>query len=120
MAILPGVLGCRPLRRTVQVRLGTNPALPRDEWPGTRRKRLRCAWHTHLRGLSTAILEISWLEKSLGHLSQLLVGRKDTKNPFAFPNYEVLSRWIWNYLTPGVGFRWDQVGIGCWTDHSLR
>ncbi|MEE9120896.1 MAG: hypothetical protein V3U56_06375 [Syntrophobacteria bacterium] len=24
MAFLPGVLGCRPLRRTVQVRLGTN------------------------------------------------------------------------------------------------
>ena len=24
MAILPGVLGCRPLRRTAQVRLGTN------------------------------------------------------------------------------------------------
>jgi len=24
MAILPGVLGCRPLRRTVQVRLGSN------------------------------------------------------------------------------------------------
>jgi len=24
MAALPGVLGCRPLRRTVQVRLGTN------------------------------------------------------------------------------------------------
>jgi hypothetical protein len=24
MAILPGVLGCRPLRRTVQVRFGTN------------------------------------------------------------------------------------------------
>ncbi|MEE9120899.1 MAG: hypothetical protein V3U56_06390 [Syntrophobacteria bacterium] len=24
MAILPGVLGCRPLQRTVQVRLGTN------------------------------------------------------------------------------------------------
>jgi len=23
MAVLPGVLGCRPLRRTVQVRLGT-------------------------------------------------------------------------------------------------
>ncbi|MGB6377680.1 MAG: hypothetical protein WBG24_13250 [Syntrophobacteria bacterium] len=30
MAILPGVLGCRPLRRNVQVRLGTNPAVPRD------------------------------------------------------------------------------------------
>jgi len=24
MAVLPGVLRCRPLRRTVQVRLGTN------------------------------------------------------------------------------------------------
>ncbi|MEE8316052.1 MAG: hypothetical protein V3R70_05830 [Syntrophobacteria bacterium] len=24
MAVLPGVLGCRPLRGTVQVRLGTN------------------------------------------------------------------------------------------------
>ncbi|MGB5921979.1 MAG: hypothetical protein WBF55_21325 [Syntrophobacteria bacterium] len=24
MAVLPGVLGCRPLRRTVQVRLGTD------------------------------------------------------------------------------------------------
>jgi len=30
MAVLPGVLGCRPLRRTIQVRLGTNPAVPRD------------------------------------------------------------------------------------------
>ncbi|UCG12449.1 MAG: hypothetical protein JSU72_18495, partial [Deltaproteobacteria bacterium] len=30
MAVLPGVLGCRPLRRTVQVRLGTNPAVLRD------------------------------------------------------------------------------------------
>ena len=34
MAVLPGVLGCRRLRRTVQVRLGTNPAVPRDELPG--------------------------------------------------------------------------------------
>ncbi|MEJ2429243.1 MAG: hypothetical protein P8075_10030 [Deltaproteobacteria bacterium] len=24
MAVLPGVLGCRTLRRTIQVRLGTN------------------------------------------------------------------------------------------------
>ena len=30
LAVLPGVLGCRTLRRTVQVRLGTNPAVPRD------------------------------------------------------------------------------------------
>jgi len=34
MAVLPGVLGYRPLRRTVQVRLGPNPAVPRDELPG--------------------------------------------------------------------------------------
>jgi hypothetical protein len=34
MVVLPVVLGCRPLRRTVQVRLGTNPAVPRDELPG--------------------------------------------------------------------------------------
>ena len=33
MAVLPGVLGCRPLRRTVEVRLGTNPAVPRDGCP---------------------------------------------------------------------------------------
>jgi len=30
MAVLPGVLGRRSLRRTTQVRLGTNPAVPRD------------------------------------------------------------------------------------------
>ncbi len=34
MVVLPGVLRCRPLLRTVQVRLGTNPAVPRDELPG--------------------------------------------------------------------------------------
>ena len=57
MAVLPGVLGCGTLRRTVQVRLGTDTL-----WlPGTRRKRLRCAWHAHLRGLATAIHEISGL-----------------------------------------------------------
>ncbi|MDH3556988.1 MAG: hypothetical protein OES18_14160 [Deltaproteobacteria bacterium] len=61
MTVLPGVLGCRTLRRTVQVRLGSNPAVPRDELPGTRRKRLRCAWHTHLCGLATPIRAISGL-----------------------------------------------------------
>jgi hypothetical protein len=42
MNVLPGVLGCSfdyaqdklTLRRTVQVRLGSNPAVPRDELPG--------------------------------------------------------------------------------------
>ena len=41
------------LRRTDQVRLGSNPL----RLPGTRRKRLRCAWHTLLHGLVTAIRE---------------------------------------------------------------
>jgi hypothetical protein len=30
MTVLPRVLGCRTLRRTVQVRLRSNPAVPRD------------------------------------------------------------------------------------------
>ena len=48
MAVLPSVLGCRPLRRTIQVRLGTvTLRLPR--------------WHAHLRGLVTAIHETSGL-----------------------------------------------------------
>jgi hypothetical protein len=59
MAVLPGFLGCRPLRRTVQVRLGTNTL----RLPGTRRKHRRCAWHAHLRGLATAIHEISGLRQ---------------------------------------------------------
>ncbi|MEE9527749.1 MAG: hypothetical protein V3W07_08790 [Syntrophobacteria bacterium] len=36
MAVLPGVLGCRSLRRTVQVRLGINPAVARDGCPVAR------------------------------------------------------------------------------------
>ena len=48
MAVLPGVLGCRILRRTV---LGT----PRNQHPAVAR------WHAHLRGLATAIHEISRL-----------------------------------------------------------
>ncbi|MEJ2429071.1 MAG: hypothetical protein P8075_09155 [Deltaproteobacteria bacterium] len=36
MAILPSVLGCRTLRRTIQVRLGSNPAVERDGCPVAR------------------------------------------------------------------------------------
>jgi hypothetical protein len=67
MAVLPGVLGCRLQRPTIQVRLGANPL-----WlPGTRRKRLRCAWHAHLHGLATAIHETSGLD-SLPVLRELI------------------------------------------------
>jgi len=51
MAGLPCVLGCWLLRRTVQVRLGTNPAVPRDG----------CQVQAHLHGLVTTIHEISGL-----------------------------------------------------------
>ncbi|MGW8208807.1 MAG: hypothetical protein ACWGO2_07315, partial [Syntrophobacteria bacterium] len=33
MAVLACVLESQPLRRTIQVRLGTNPAVPRDGCP---------------------------------------------------------------------------------------
>jgi hypothetical protein len=54
VTVLPSVLGCSfdfaqdrlPLRRTVQVRLGSNP--PAIGW-----------WHSHLHGLATAIHEIA-------------------------------------------------------------
>ncbi len=59
MAVLPGVLGCSfdyaqdrlSLRRTIQVCLGPIP-----RYRGTVAR-----WHAHLRGLATAIHEISGL-----------------------------------------------------------
>ena len=70
MAVLPGVLGCRPLRRTVQVRLGTNPAVPRDELPGGTPILFALAAlrsvpqaGSQFRGLATAIHEISGLKE---------------------------------------------------------
>ncbi|MEE8315024.1 MAG: hypothetical protein V3W07_02700 [Syntrophobacteria bacterium] len=56
MAVLPGVLGCRPLRRTVQVLLRPIP-----RYRGTVAR-----WHAHLRGLATAIHEISGLGQEPG------------------------------------------------------
>jgi hypothetical protein len=57
MAVLPGVLGCRLLRRTVQVRLGTNP-LHAAQAPALR---AAARWHVHLHGLATAMHELSGL-----------------------------------------------------------
>ena len=66
----PGVLGRRLLRRKVQVRFGTNPALPRDGFPGARPPRLSPAFggtmaggHAHLHGLATSIHETSGLDQ---------------------------------------------------------
>ncbi|MEJ2431424.1 MAG: hypothetical protein P8075_21285, partial [Deltaproteobacteria bacterium] len=55
MAVLPGVLGCRTLRRTVQVRLGSNPAVARDDWPAARpslRSRDSNSWNIRATQLS--------------------------------------------------------------------
>ncbi|MEE8316311.1 MAG: hypothetical protein V3R70_07140 [Syntrophobacteria bacterium] len=79
MAVLPGVLGCRTLRRTVQVRLGTNPAVPRDELPGGTPiffalAALRSVPQagSQFRGLATATHEISGLVhfRHFGHFRQ--------------------------------------------------
>ena len=70
MAVLPGVLGCWLLRRTVQVRLGANPAVPRDELPGGTSILFALAplrsvpqAGSQLRGLAKAIHEISGLDE---------------------------------------------------------
>jgi hypothetical protein len=55
MAVLPGVLGCRLLRRTVQVRLGSN-TLHAAQAPALRAV---ARWYAQLHGLATAIHEIS-------------------------------------------------------------
>jgi hypothetical protein len=66
MAVLPGVLRCRPLRRTVQVRLGTNTLrLPGGTPILFALAALRSVPQagSQLRGLATPIHEISGLEK---------------------------------------------------------
>ena len=78
MAVLPGVLGCRPLQRTIQVRLGTNPAVPRDGCSVARPPRLArmAGRHAHLRGLATAIHEISGLDLLQAGVFFLLVEKR--------------------------------------------
>jgi hypothetical protein len=78
MTVLPGVLRCRSLRRTVTVRLGTNPAVPRDELPGGTTilfalAALRSAPQagSQFHGLATAIHAISGLRKSSSGQSRL-------------------------------------------------
>jgi hypothetical protein len=72
MSALAGVLGCRPLRRIVQVRLGTNPAVPRNELPGGTTILFALAAlrsvpqaGSQFHGLATAIHEISGLGKTV-------------------------------------------------------
>ncbi len=61
MVVFPAVLGCRPLRRTIQVRFGTNTLHAAQAVA----LRAVARWHIHLRGLATAIHEISRLGSRL-------------------------------------------------------
>jgi hypothetical protein len=54
MAFLPGVLGCRPLRRTVQGRFGTNPAVRLPGGPPASSERVGSRWR-----VGTLILALS-------------------------------------------------------------
>ena len=82
MTALPGVLGCRPLRRTVQVRQ------PIPRYRGTVAR-----WHSHLRGLATAIHETSGLNKVV--FSYLLPFNRKTRHAKigrSRPSYRGLSK----------------------------
>jgi len=87
MAVLPGVLGYRALRRTVQVRLETNSAVPRDELPGGTPILFALAAlrsvpqaGSQFRGLATAIHEISGLRVLTGNTSILIVSMEILEN----------------------------------------
>jgi hypothetical protein len=84
MVVLPGVLGCRPLRRTGQVRLGTNPAVPRDELPGGKPiffalAALRSVPQagSQFRGLATAIREISGIRGQISTFENFSPAQRD-------------------------------------------
>ena len=88
MAVLPGVLGCRSLRRTVQVRLGPIP----------RYRGAVARWHAHLRNLATAIHEISGLKACLipgkGATYDLVFGGWSTLFLFRILDFTFL---IWHF-----------------------
>jgi hypothetical protein len=81
MAVLPGFLGCRPLRRTVQVRLGTNTLRLPGGTPilfalATLRSVPQAG--SQFRGLVTAIHEISGLLTLSQDYYQKLTGGKSS------------------------------------------
>ena len=85
MVVLPGVLGCRPLRRTVQVRLGTNTLrLPGGTPILFALAALRSVPQagSQFRGLATAIHEISGLVVMIvrNNKSQVFLQVKEKKS----------------------------------------
>ena len=77
MAVLPGVLGCWPLRRTVQVRLGTNTLrLPGGTPILFTLAALRSVPQagSQFRGLATAIHEISGQQYKVEKTDSLIMG----------------------------------------------
>jgi hypothetical protein len=123
MVVLPGVLGCRTLRRTVQVRLGTNPAVPRDELPGGTPILFALAAlrsvpqaGSQFRGLATAIHEISGLAKfhvngQFFSLSIFIISEYLTASSKLLSHYATLSSVVTRPLT------WPS--LRCAVIHSL-
>jgi hypothetical protein len=74
MAVLPGVLGCRPLRRTVQVRLGTDTlrlpggtpifAVSRQQFMKYPGWRCRQIWSKSKKYIGRKAMSELWSEKS--------------------------------------------------------
>ena len=77
MAVLPGVLRCRTLRRTVQVGLGSN-TLHAAQAPALR---VVARLHGHLHGLATGIHEISGLSRCSELSGGILFGSSISQIP---------------------------------------
>jgi hypothetical protein len=90
MSVLPGVLGCRPLRRTVRVRLGTNTLrLPGGTSILFALAPLRSVPQagSQFRGLATATHEIS----GLSELNQLMLSRWPVSAGFFYLKSKIWS-----------------------------
>ncbi|MGB7065225.1 MAG: hypothetical protein WBF55_08770 [Syntrophobacteria bacterium] len=101
MAVLPGVLGCRPLRRTVEVRLGTNTLrLPSGTPIFFALAALRSVPQagSQFRGLATAIHEISGLT---------------FRRRILFGSFFRLAKLLGDYLVVRIKFAGILEGVNC-------
>ena len=102
MAVLPGVLGCRPLRRTVEVRLGTNTLrLPSGTPILFALASLRSVPQagSQFRGLATAIHEIS--------------GPLTFRRRILFRSFFRLAKLLGDYLVMRIKFAGILEGVNC-------
>ena len=105
MAVLPGVLGCRPLRRTVQVCLGTNPAVPRDELPSGTPIFFALA---ALRSVPQAGSQFCGLATAIHEISGLTFRRR-----ILFRSFFRLAKLLGDYLVVRIKFAGILEGVNC-------